>query len=315
MIPPVLVPRKPKSVPKGSKIAVFAPASPAEAGEVEAGSSELHRLGFEPVLLGGTAAEGYFSASADARRETFLEALGDPSIAAVVALRGGYGTNYLLDAGLCSSLKEPKCLVGYSDLTSLQIYLWQMCAWVTFYGPMVAAGFNRSAGDARGYDRDSLLQAVRNSGGAWELSLRGQSIFAGQAEGRVLGGCLTLVQTSLGTPWELDTTDSILVLEDAGMRPYQVDRALMHLKLAGKFKGVRGVILGEFPSCEPPSEGSPSVLDVCRRLLVPLGIPILFGAAVGHSERPMLTIPLGIRAHFETTGEGRLAFLEAAVVG
>ncbi len=307
-------PLKPKALRKGSKVAVFAPASPAEQLDVTAGLAELRRLGYEfaPVQLLGP--EGYFAASMESRREGFLKAARQPDIAALVSLRGGYGANYLLDNNLATQLQEPKCVIGFSDLTSLQIYLWQMCGWVTFLGPMVAAGLNRGADDSHGYDEHSFLQAVGNSGSGWEIHLHGRSLARGGAEGRLLGGCLTLLQTTLGTPWELDTTDSILILEDRGMRPYQVDRALMHLKQAGKFDAVKGILLGEFPDSVPPVKGSPTVHDVCERILQPLGVPVVFGAPVGHTQRPMLTLPLGVRARLLSTSESHLEILEPAVV-
>jgi muramoyltetrapeptide carboxypeptidase len=307
-------PRKPRTLRKGSKVAVFAPASPAEQLDVTAGLAELRRLGYEftPVQLPGP--EGYFAGSMQSRREGFLKAARQADIAALVALRGGYGANYLLDKDLAAQLQEPKCVIGFSDLTSLHIYLWQMCGWVTFLGPMVAAGLNRGADDSHGYDEDSFLQAVGNSGGGWEIELRGKSLARGVAEARLLGGCLTLVQTTLGTPWEIDTRDSILVLEDRGMRPYQVDRALMHLKQAGKFDGVKGIVLGEFPDCEPSVKGGPTVHDVCERILKPLGVPVVFRAAIGHTQRAMLTLPLGVRARLLSAGESRLEILEPAVV-
>ena len=120
-----------------------------------------------------------------------------------------------------------------------------------------------------------------------------------------------MIETSLGTPWELETVGAILVLEDRGMKPWQVDRALMHLKQAGKFRGVAGIILGEFPECGAP-EGSETVRDVARRVLGPLGVPIIWGAPVGHAERPMLTLPLGVWARLSTDGETRLEILEPA---
>jgi muramoyltetrapeptide carboxypeptidase len=125
---------------------------------------------------------------------------------------------------------------------------------------------------------------------------------------------LTILQTSLGTPWEIDTTGAILLLEDTQLKPYQVDRSLMHLKQAGKLKSVRGIILGDFPGSEPPFADSPSVRCVCERVLGPLGIPVIYGAAVGHTKRPMLTIPLGVRARLQAKGEGTLQLLEPAVV-
>jgi muramoyltetrapeptide carboxypeptidase len=179
---------------------------------------------------------------------------------------------------------------------------------------MLAAGLDAGAGVARGYDQPSLLAAVGRTDGGWTLNLKGEMLFSGEAEGRVLGGCLTLVQTTIGTRWELDTHESILLLEDRGMKPWQVDRALMHLKHAGKFEGVRGIVLGEFPECEPPAGGSPTVRDVCARILKPLGVPVVFGAPVGHTPRPMLTLPLGVRGRLSAEGEGVLEILEPAVV-
>lgn len=308
------IPRKPKALRNGSKVAVFAPASPADQLDVTAGIAELRRLGFEFAPVQSPGPEGYFAAPAGERLDAFLKAARDPRIAGLVALRGGYGAAYLLDCDLCSQLEEPKCVIGFSDLTSLQIYLWQMCGWVTFQGPMVAAGLNRGADDTHGYDEHSFLQAVGNAGGNWEMTLRGNSLVKGEAEGRLLGGCLSLLQTTLGTPWELDTDGSILVLEDRGVRPYQLDRALMHLKQAGKLRGVKGFILGEFPDSGPSVKGSPTVLDVVQRILRPLGVPIVFGAAIGHTERPMLTLPLGVRGRLSATGEGQLSMLEPAVV-
>ena len=124
---------------------------------------------------------------------------------------------------------------------------------------------------------------------------------------------MTLLEATIGTPWELDTKDSILLLEDRAMKPYQVDRVLMHLKHAGKFEGVRGIVLGEFLESDPAVSGAPNVKEVCARILRPLGVPIVFGAPVGHTMRPMLTIPLGIQARLDADGEGTLEFLEPAV--
>lgn len=311
---PISVPRKPKALRQGSKVAVFAPASPAEQLEVTAGLAELRRLGYEftPVQFPGS--EGYFAGSTPSRLDAFVKAARHSEIAALFALRGGYGATYLLDHNLAAQLLEPKCVIGFSDLTSLQTYLWQTCGWVTFHGPMVTAGLNRGADDSHGYDEDSLLQAVGNANSGWELPLFGKTQIKGVAEGRLLGGCLTLLQTTIGTPWELETTGAILVLEDRAMRPYQVDRALMHLKQAGKFHGVQGVILGEFPDSDPSVKGSPSVQDVCERILSPLGVPVVFGASIGHTQRPMLTIPLGVRARLIASADGRLEILEPAVV-
>ena len=308
---------KPRALQQGSRIALFAPASPAEALDWAVGKAELARLGFEVDLSQDFQPEGYFAGPLPERLNGFLTAVHDPRVSALVSLRGGYGSRYLLSEHLqpkLATLSEPKCVIGYSDLTSLQIFLWQMCGWVTFYGPMAAAGFDRGAGDLKGFDEPSLREATGNTKGNWQLNLKGETLQSGSAEGLLLGGCLTMIQTTLGTPWELDTAGSILILEDAGMKPYQIDRALMHLFQAGKFRDVRGILLGDFPGCEPPLPGSPTVREICSRILAPLGIPIVYGAPVGHTNRSMLTLPLGIRARLFAESEGALDFLEPAVV-
>jgi muramoyltetrapeptide carboxypeptidase len=314
MIAPNGIPKKPKALTGGSRLGVFAPASPADSLEMIAGLAELKRQGFQIVANQDSKAEGYFAGPALDRMNGFLSGINSNQIDGLVALRGGYGSNYLLDFELEKNLANLKSVIGFSDLTTLQIYLWQKCGWVTFYGPMVAAGINAGAGASRGYDENSFLQAIGKAEGGWKLRLKGEPVLAGQAMGRVLGGCMTLVEATIGTSWELDTKDSILVLEDRAMKPYQVDRILMHLKQAGKFCGVKGIVLGEFPECEPVVPGAPSVREVCARILRPMGIPIVFGAPIGHTARPMLTIPLGIKARLDAEGEGSLEFLEAAVV-
>jgi muramoyltetrapeptide carboxypeptidase len=259
------------------------------------------------------ASEGYFAASATHRRTELLRALADPTVDGVIGLRGGYGSNYLLDERLASEVGEPKCLIGFSDLTSLQIFLWQRAKWPSIYGPMLGAGLAAGAGAAKGYDEASFRNALSKNDSGWSIALSGETLASGDAEGILLGGCLTLVETTLGTPWELDTRNSILVLEDRGMKPWQVDRTLMHLLQAGKFDAVRGILLGDFPDCPPPVEGSPTVRDVCRRILEPLGIPLILSAPVGHTARPMLTLPLGVQARLRATGDGSLEILEPAV--
>jgi muramoyltetrapeptide carboxypeptidase len=305
--------RKPKALERGARVAVFAPASPGSDAKVAAGVAELKRLGFAAELPAAQRPEGYFAASAEARRVEFVRLLGDAKVDGLVGLRGGYGSNYLLDAKLASAAGEPKAVIGFSDLSSLQIFLWQKCRWVTFYGPMAAAGLAAGAGAANGYDEASLLNAVRNTDGGWAIPLRGEALVGGEAEGRLLGGAMTMVEATFGTPWELDTRGAILVLEDRGMKPYQVDRVLMHFQQAGKLDGVKGIVLGDFPECDPPVAGSPTVRDVCARILGPLGVPVVFGAPVGHTIQPMLTIPLGVNSRLRSQGDGTLEILEAAV--
>jgi len=303
----------PKALGQGSCIVPIAPASPGKPERIAAGKRELERLGFSLAPERGMNAEGYFAGSPTERRSQFLDALNDPSVDALFATRGGYGSAYLLDEGLPEALASPKPVVGFSDLTTLEVYLWQRHRWPTFYGPMLAAGLDAGANTANGYDSLSFRHALTNASCGWETPLAGETLYPGSAEGILLGGAMTLLEATLGTPWEIDTTGSILILEDRGMKPYQVDRVLLHLKHAGKFAGIRAMILGDFPECEPPVAHSPSVQDVARRILAPLKIPVIFGAPVGHTARPMLTLPLGVPARLTAEGQGTLKILEPTV--
>jgi muramoyltetrapeptide carboxypeptidase len=305
---------KPSALRPGDSVRVASFSSPVHEDRVLKGCAELTRLGYKPIFdkQEVLAQDGFFAGSIDARHHALKTALHEPDTKAVVCTRGGYGVNYLLDT-LHGALESPKLFVGYSDLTSLQIFLWQRFRWVTLYGPMVAVGLDHGAGAPSGYDSDSFTHATTATKHGWGIKLDGsRPITKGSAQGTVLGGCLTLVYTSLGTPWEIETDGAILVLEDRGMKPWQVDRAITHLRQSGKLKGLTGIVLGDFPECEGPA-GTETVEDVARRILAPLKIPVTYGAAIGHTARPMLTIPLGVRAKLESSDSGSwLEILEPA---
>jgi muramoyltetrapeptide carboxypeptidase len=318
----MLPPLKPRALRRGDAVRIVSLASPVDEASFEQGCAELKRLGYVPqfdrdIVL---ARESYFAGTAARRLLALRQALTEPDTKAVFCARGGYGSNYLLDELANFEPAQAKILLGYSDLTSLQVFLWQKLRWITLYGPMVASGFDRGA---NGYEQNSFCAAVSQSSNGWSMDLQGESLAPGDAEGILLGGCLTLVETTLGTSWEVDTAGAILVLEDRGMRPYQVDRALMHLKQAGKLRDVAGIILGEFPECAGPEAGE-TVRDVVLRILARDSsggprLPIVFGAAIGHTPRAMLTLPLGARARLTAPASKggqsgtRLEILEPAV--
>jgi len=305
---------KPGGLRPGDRIAVLSLASPVEEGRLEKGCQELATLGYAPRVDRGTLArDGFFAGSPVDRVTALRRGFEEADIRAIFCARGGYGSNYLLDC-LSEAPASPKILLGSSDITSLQIFLWQTVRWVTFYGPMVATNFDHGAGTAHGYDRRSLLSALTETRQGWSLDLQCESLVAGQAEGLLLGGCLTLVESTLGTPWELETSGALLVLEDRAMKPYQVDRALMHLKQAGKLRRLAGIILGDFPECEAPG-GSETVRDVARRILQPLRVPVAWGAPIGHTSRAVLTLPLGVPACLAASETVTLKILEPACVG
>ena len=311
------MPLKPRALHPGDAIRVIAPSSPVEAEKLEKGIAELERLGFvvhrDPRIL---SRDGYFAGSVADRVKEFLAAIGEPETRAVICARGGYGSNYVLDEllGEIDYVKEmspPKMLIGYSDVTSLQVFLWEKCGWVTFYGPMVAAGFDAGDSSPRGYDNASFEQAISATTNGWTIKLEGETLVRGNAEGTVLGGCLTLIVSTLGTPWAINTKGAILALEDRGMKPWQVDRALMHLKQAGKLDRAAGLLLGDFPECEGPA-GSSNVREVVSRITRKFDVPVVWNIPFGHTERPMLTIPSGVRARLTANASPTLEILEAA---
>lgn len=306
--------QKPKALRKGDRLGIVSPSSPGDAAAISAGVAELRRLGFQIEAPAPMEPQGYFAGSHTERLQQFCKTVHDKSVDGVIAARGGYGANYLIDSRLSTRLQGPKCMIGFSDFNIIQLLMLEVRGWAGFYGPMLAAGFNQGADQPLGYDLVSFLQSVSETKSKWKIPLRGQALASGSASGRVVGGCLTMLQTTLGTGFEPNTSGAILVLEDRGMKPYQVDRALRHLYQAGMFEKVTGVILGDFPDCDPPSSSSPIVPEICAEILGPFDIPIVYGAPVGHTKRPMLTIPLGVRAKLNAKGEGTLEILEPAVV-
>lgn len=306
--------KKPPALKTGDTVRLLSLASPIKEDLLHQGCDELRALGLqvladEAALL---ARSSYFAGTAEARFAALRQAFIEDESRALICTRGGYGSAYLLEMLSASVPATPKIVVGASDITSLQIFLWQKLGWVTFYGPMVATNFSRGPGMPHGYDRESLLHALNETARGWTIDLQGQPLVEGDATGVLLGGCLTLIETALATPWELQTEGAILVIEDRGMKPYAVDRALVHLLQAGKLRGVAGVILGEFPDCQA-APGDEAVRDVAQRILAPLGIPIVWGAPVGHTSRPMLTLPLGVQARLVASKNAtRLEILEPA---
>src|SRR5216684_1604296 len=292
---PMPKPRKPLALVPGSTIAVVAPASSAKEERIQRGCETLESLDYRVKRYTSKSNPmGYFSAPLAERRKHLQDALERPESRAVLCSRGGYGSTEILEKLVTARLKQAKIFCAFSDLTSVHIFLWEKLHWVTFYGPLVAGGFDAGANATGGYDPDTFMCAMTATNSGWSTPLRGETLSRGTSAGTLLGGCITLLETSIGTAWELDARGSILLLEDRGLKPYQLDRMLLHLKQAGKFKGVKGIVLGEFPESEPPEGSAVTIGEVCKRILGPLRIPIVYGAPVGHTLRPMLTLPLGV---------------------
>ena len=234
-------------------------------------------------------------------------------VQAIVCARGGYGSNYLLDSINVANLKShPKIFVGYSDITSLLTYVSDAIGLMTFHGPMVAKDFAHPDG----IDIDSWNAAL-TAASAWTINFGAESgarpLVAGSAEGALYGGCLSMLVASLGTPYEIHTAGTILFIEDVAAKPYQIDRMLMQLKLAGKFEDVRGIIFGEMLDCLQNKEQHYTLEDVMLRVIGDLEVPVAYGLRSGHVSRGNITLPLGVRAELKVDkNQGSLQILESA---
>ncbi len=312
---------KPKALQPGDKVGIAAPASaPNNPERIDLGLEAIRKLGFEPVLAPNARRKLGFIAGTDQQRADDLHTLfQDPSIRAILCLRGGYGTTrmvHLLDADLIR--KHPKIFVGYSDTTTLSAFFYEKCGLVSFYGPMVAVEFGKGATP---YTRDSFVRTLTTSKPygplgkpeGWTLS---ETLVPGKVTGRLTGGCLTLFEAVLGTPFQVSLRDRIFFFEDIDSEPYQTDRVLTHMLAAGMFDGVLGIAVGECVGCE--HEEGRSGYDNCqdfrtvlRERLGPLGVPILFGVPFGHANEKA-TIPYGVEATLDADAK-ELIITESAL--
>jgi muramoyltetrapeptide carboxypeptidase len=287
---------RPPALRQGDTVGIVAPASGFRREDFEAGCDSLRRLGYRPFYLPSIFERDlYFAGSLERRIGELHEMFGRTEVRAILCARGGYGCNYLLprlDLELIRA--NPKIFAGCSDVTTLLIYLCDNAGLVTFHAPMVAGDFSRHGG----IDVDAWSAAV-SSGEPYSRTFshdEAEPLMEGSAEGILYGGCLSLLCASLGTPYEIHTEGSILFLEDRGEKPYQIDRMLMQLKLAGKFEGVAGIIFGEMLDCGQQDAADRTLHDLVVRILGGLGVPIAFGLKSGHASGKSFTLPLGVGA-------------------
>lgn len=278
----------------------MAPASPFKRDDLEAGVAELGRLGFEAVYDDRVFAHARFVAGdASLRAASLHDAWTDPSIAAVVAIRGGYGSAQLLPLLDPSVVRRaPKVFVGYSDITALLSFHLQHGV-ICFHGPMVE---RRLAAGEAGYDRTSFLNAIARAEPMGELAPPGLEVLrAGEASGPLVGGTLTQLTASLGTPWAFNPPSGcVLFIEDVGERPFRIDRMLTQLVLSGVLARAHALVFGEMPSCSEP-DGDHPIRDVLAETFGAFPGPVLFGFPSGHTAGATWTLPLGVRVTVKTT--------------
>ncbi len=302
---------KPPALRAGDKVGIVAPASNIKRELLERGCEALRRLGYEPFYFDSILERDlYFAGSVERRARELEEMYGREDVRAIICARGGYGSNYLLNAlDLRKIAAHPKIFVGYSDLTSLLTCFADAANFVTFHGPMVTKDF--AAED--GVDMASWTSAVSGAT-EWEIGADSgaRPLAQGEAEGILYGGCLSILVASLRTPHEIHTDETILFLEDVAAKPFQIDRMLMQLKLAGKLKAVRGIVFGEMLDCQQNADQDYTLEEVVMRVVGDLKIPVAFGLRSGHVSRANITLPIGVRARLEVGGEVKLRILESA---
>jgi muramoyltetrapeptide carboxypeptidase len=298
-------------VPRGSKVAVVSPASYPQPEKLSKGVEALRSIGFEPSIgkhaLGK--AHGYFAGNAEQRAEDLHSAFLDPTVRAIFCTRGGYGTNYLLELLDLELIRaNPKPFLGYSDMTTIQTWLLDQLGLTAFHGPLVAGDFSVE----NGVEIGSLFAAL--GGERWAMGRESglRTLRRGKASGVLYGGCLTLLAASLGTRFAAQTEGKLLFLEDLNVRPYQLDRLLRQMLLAGKFEGVAGVVFGEMLQCLAPEQSSGFLDEMILRVLESVDGPIAIGLRSGHVSHGNVTLAFGIEAELDLQGEPRLAFTERA---
>jgi len=305
---------KPPSLQPGDTVGIVAPASNIKREALEQGCAALRELGYKPFYFDSILEQDLYFAGSVERRARELEAMfARDEVRAIFCARGGYGSNYLLTALDPRTIRsQGKIFMGYSDITTLLTWFADSAGLVTFHGPMVTKDFALSDG----VDHASF-QAALTGLSQWELALGADSgvkpLVEGEAEGVFYGGCLSMLVASLGTPWEIRSEDTILFLEDIFAKPYQIDRMLMQLKLAGKLRAVRGIMFGEMVDCVQTQGQGYTLEEVILRVLGDLNVPIAFGLRSGHVSRKNVTLPMGVKAALSVTADGvSLKFEEAA---
>jgi muramoyltetrapeptide carboxypeptidase len=293
-------------------ISVISPASFTKPELVDRGIKRLRTLGFAPRLGANTQKRGplFFAGTPEERLADLHSAFADPESAIVACVRGGYGSNYLLQSLDLSLIKRhPKPFFAYSDLTGIQLHLLDHLRLPVFHGPMVAADFALDDGVHLASFQSALAGKPYSVGTAEGL----RTLRPGTASGILYGGCLSILVSLLGTPWEPSTQGKLLFFEDTGAKPYQIDRMLWQLRASGKLDGVRGIVFGEMLDCSSPGAPANLLDDVILHAFREVDIPVVIGLRSGHVSRQNVTLTFGVQAELHATSDPQLNLLQPAV--
>jgi muramoyltetrapeptide carboxypeptidase len=306
---------KPRALKPGARISVVAPASPFKRDEFDAGVQELKALGFTPVYDDSVFAKGtppYVAGAPEVRAKAIRSALADPSIDAVISVRGGYGSAQLLPLlDVDEARRARKPFIGYSDLTAVLSFLTMQCGITAFHGPMLDECLSR--GEAR-YDRASFINAVTRAEPVGELAPAGLEVMrAGEARGMLLGGTVTQLLATMGTKWAFDPPRGfVLLFEEVGERPYRLDRMVTQLRQAGILAKASAIVIGELNGCDEPGGGLTG-RSVMNDVLADFPGPVIVGFPTGHTKGAVFTLPLGVACRVIANERPRLVIEEAAV--
>jgi muramoyltetrapeptide carboxypeptidase len=302
---------RPPALGPGARLALVAPAGPVAEGRVDQAADVVRAWGFEPMVGEHARGRRFYLAGSDAERAAdFNAALRDDSIDAIWCLRGGYGVMRILDDLDWDALvRRPRPVIGFSDNTALHLAI-RRHGIVSFHGP-------HAAKEMTAFSEDGLRRALTSTEPAGVLPFpdgggRGIAITGGAAEGRLVGGNLSLVAATIGTPYAIQAEGALLFLEEVGEHAYRIDRLLSQLRLAGVLASAAGVVVGAFNDC--PDEGEeyvPAMEEVLRDRLGDLGVPVAIGFPFGHLDDNW-TLPVGVRARLNADA-GTLELLEAGV--
>jgi len=308
---PILCPHVPvPALPLEGRIGVIAPAGPAPL-DTDKAVQWMRARGYSlKVYPGVYQKDGYLAGSDEVRLNDLHAAFVDTEVDAIICLRGGYGTPRLLDRIDFELLrKNAKPFVGYSDITALHLAISRYAGFVTFHGPLLNADL---LGDRQKPTESSFFNMLRGQVKAGSVLTHPvayplTTIEPGIAHGRLLGGNLSMIAATMGTPYEIDAEGVILLIEDINEPLYRIDRLLTHLRLAGTLGKLRGVLVGDVAGVEP------AALDrLIKQTFEPLRIPVLSGWRSGHCD-PNLTLPMGALVRLDA-GKKELVLEQGVVV-
>ena len=306
----------PPAVREGTTIGITAPASPTSPWEIRHSVRMFKRMGFK-VIVGDTiekrkSSARYLSAPDEERADEFMNFVNDPEVGCILCGRGGYGSMRILSMIDYDAIRRnPKPIVGFSDITALLNAIFRKTNLVTFHGPVAIIDFNS-------FTKKHFFEILYEKQLKSPIEVKypqAETLIPGSAMGKLAGGNLSMLISTLGTEYEIDTDGSIFFIEEVSEHAYKIDRMLTQLILAGKFKNVKAVIFGYFKGLNSRRPfypgGSFTIKEVLENRIKPLGIPSVIGMPIGHTSNK-LTVPIGINA-FVDTEKKMFNILEQAV--